>query len=70
MRMREVKRTSFAKLAEYLGVDEVSSAWVEDWEGQTQVETLRVVWSDSLQFHQADCNQDLDVLVHLIEYEE
>ncbi len=75
MKMLEVKEGSLEKLGEYLEVDTPVRAWVEDWEGFTNegydlVETLLVEWNNGNQLFSKECNQNLDILVNLIDYEE
>lgn len=68
---KEVAKDSLKALGEYLELGYVPvAAWVEDWGKEENFETLVVEWSDGNQILSRECNQNLDILVNFIHYEE
>jgi len=71
MKFKEVSSESLKNLGEYLELGYTPrAAWVEDWGDEQDFETLTVEWSDGNQIYSQECNQNLDILVNSIIYEE
>ena len=70
LKFKKVSEDSLEDLGEYLELGYTpESGRVEDWEGQDEVESLVVEWSDGNRIYSRECNQNLDILENII-YEE
>jgi len=71
LKFKKVREDSLKDLGEYLGLDYTpTSGRVEDWEGQDEVESLIVEWSNGNQILRRECNENLDFLINNTIYEE
>jgi len=70
--MLRVKEESLKNLAEYLELNYVPTwAYVDDFkEANYTIESLIVEWCDGNRVHRRECNENLDILVNGIDYEE